>query len=310
MTAISSPARLGRGLSFARRRALFLLCLGAPALVYVLVVGVVPLAQGAWYSLFDYSLMHPARRHFVGLGNYADLLSDASFRAALVNTLLFTAFAVALEFLAGFGIALLLWPDSLFNRICLALLLIPVTVTPVVVGLVFKALLGADYGFIGYPLAEWGLSSPRGLLGDAHRALGTLVLVDVWEWTPLVTLILLAGLKSLPGDLIEAATADGATAWQRFRLIILPLMLPAVFLALVLRIMDAFRIFDTIYVTTGGGPADATMSLMVLAVKQGLEFFNVGMASAIANLMLITIAVLATLFGLVIRRVDVAANGR
>ena len=310
MTPIPPPARLGRGLSFARRRAVFLLCLGAPAVVYVLAVGVVPLAQGAWYSLFDYSLMHPARRHFVGLGNYADLLSDASFRSALVNTLLFTVFAVALEFLAGFGIALLLWPDSLFNRICLALLLIPVTVTPVVVGLVFKALLGADYGLVGFRLAEWGLSSPRGLLGDAHRALGTLVLVDVWEWTPLVALILLAGLKSLPGDLIEAAKADGATAWQRFRLVILPLMLPAVFLALILRIMDAFRIFDTIYVTTGGGPADSTMSLMVLAVKQGLEFFNVGMASAIANLMLVTIALLAVLFGLAIRRVDVAAKGR
>ena len=119
-----------------------------------------------------------------------------------------------------------------------------------------------------------------------------------------------AGLKALPGDVIEAATADGATAWQRFRLVILPLILPAVFLALTLRMMDAFRVFDSIYVTTGGGPADASMSLMVLAVKQGLEFFNVGVASALANLMLVAIAVLAASFGWVSRRADVAINGR
>ena len=310
MTRTVDGGRLGRGLSFARRRQLFLLLLGTPAVVYVAVVGVMPLLQGAWYSLFDYNLTHPGRRHFVGLGNYVELLSDPSVRAAAVNTLVFTLSAVALEFLGGLGIALLLWRESTFNRICLALLLIPVTVTPIVVGLVFKGLLGADYGVIGYYLAEWGLSSPRGLLGDKSRVLGTLVMVDVWEWTPLVALILLAGLKALPGDVIEAATADGATAWQRFRLIILPLMLPAVFLALTLRMMDAFRVFDSIYVTTGGGPADASMSLMVLAVKQGLEFFNVGTASALANLMLVAVAILAASFGWVIRRADVAINGR
>lgn len=306
---VTAAQPISQGLPYARRRRLFLLALGVPAVAYVLAVGVVPLLQGAWYSLFDYNLLHPARRHFVGLANYVDLLGDASVRAALGNTLIFTIAAVALEFAAGLGIALLLWRDNRFNRICLALLLIPVTVTPIVVGLVFKALFGADYGFIGYPLAQWGLSSPRGLFGDPGRALGALVAVDVWEWTPLVALILLAGLKALPGDILEAARADGATAWQRFRMVILPLMLPAIFLALILRIMDAFRIFDIIYVTTGGGPADATMSLMVLAVKQGLEFFNIGVASAIANLMLLCIAVLAGLFALFIRRADVAANG-
>jgi multiple sugar transport system permease protein len=301
---------LARGLGFARRRRLFLVMLGTPAVVYVAAVGVVPLLQGAWYSLFDYNLTHPGRRHFVGLDNYVDLLADPSVRAATLNTLVFTLSAVGLEFAAGLGIALLLWRESFFNRVCLALLLIPVTVTPIAVGLVFKALLGADYGLIGYPLAQWGLSSPRGLLGDGSRVLATLVAIDVWEWTPLVALILLAGLKALPGDVIEAATADGATAWQRFRLVVLPLMLPAVFLALTLRMMDAFRVFDTIYVTTGGGPADASMSLMVLAVKQGLEFFNVGTASALANLMLVAIAVLAVAFGWAIRRADVAVNGR
>jgi multiple sugar transport system permease protein len=301
---------LHRGLPYRRRRALFLLTLGAPAFLYVTLVGLVPICEGAWLSLFDDNLLHPARRAFVGLQNYRDLLRDGDVRAALLNTVLFTVGAVGIEFLAGLGLALLLWPDSRFNRVCLALLLVPVTVTPVVVGLIFKALLAPDGGFVGYVLAQWGWSDPRGLLGDRHSALAALIVVDAWEWTPLVALILLAGLKALPGDILEAARADGATGWQRFRLVILPLLLPAVFLALILRIMDAFRVFDIVFVTTAGGPADATQTLMLLAVKQGLQFFDIGMASALGNIMLGCIAVLAGGFALLIRRADRAVAGR
>jgi multiple sugar transport system permease protein len=212
------------------------------------------------------------------------------------------------EFLCGLGLALLLWRDSRFQRICLALLLIPVTITPVVVGLIFRALLAADYGLLGYYFSAWGLSNPRGFLGDAGTALPTLVLVDAWQWTPFMALILLAGLKSLPIDILEAAQADGATPFQRFRIIILPMLLPAVFLALVLRTMDAFRVFDIFYATTNGGPADATNVLMIYAVKQGLEFFNVGFASAIANLMIVCIAIFSVAFIALIRRADRRAN--
>ncbi len=301
---------LTRGLSFEARRKVFLLALGLPAVVYVLVVGVWPILQGAWYGFYDYNLIHPGRRHFVGFGNYEALLADRSVRAALLNTCMFTFASVGLEFVAGFGIALLLWRDSRFNRAALSLLLIPVTVTPIAVGLIFKALLGADYGMIGYYLAQLGLSDPRGLFGDPRRALAALVAVDLWEWTPLVALILLAGLKALPGDVLEAATADGATGFQRFRLVVLPLMLPAVFLALVLRLMDAFRVFDIVYVTTGGGPANASITLMIMAVKQGLEFFNIGLAAAIGNVMILCLALAAGAFALLIRRADARANGR
>ncbi len=297
-------------LPFQVRRQIFLVALAAPALVYVLAIGVWPMLQGVWYSAFDYSLLHPARRHFVGFGNYASLFEDASFRNALLNTILFSLCAVMLEFAAGLGIALLLWREGRFNQICLALLLVPVSVTPIAVGLIFKGLLEPDYGMVGYWLAQWGISDPRGLLGSTHTALATLVLIDAWEWTPLMALILLAGLKALPLDVIEASVADGATALQRFRLVILPLLLPAVFLALVLRMMDAFRVFDSIYVTTGGGPAGATDTLMVLAVKRGLQFFDIGSAAAIGNVMILCLAVIATLFVLVIRQADRVANGR
>jgi multiple sugar transport system permease protein len=298
------------GLTFDRRRSLFLLALGAPAFLYVLVVGVGPVLQGLGYSVFDYSLLHPARRHFVGLDNYRALVGDAAFRRAFLNTSLFAAVSVALEFGVGLGLALLLWRDSRFNQICLALLLIPVTVTPIAVGLVFKGLFEPDYGFAGYWLARWGLSDPQGVFGSTRTALAGLVLVDVWEWTPLMALILLAGLKALPTDVLDAALADGATAVQRFRLVILPLLRPAVFLALVLRAMDAFRVFDSVYVLTGGGPAGATDTLMLLAVKRGLQFFDIGAASAIGAVMMASLALTATLFIVLIRRADRLAAGR
>ena len=305
-----ATAVLPRRLSSARRRKIFLFLLGAPAVAYVLAVTVWPLMQGVYFSFFDYSLLKPQARGFVGLGNYRELWSDPGARASIVITALFTASAVTIEFVLGLGLALLLWRDTVFHRTCLALLLIPVTMTPLVVGLIFRALLGPDFGMIGYFTSEWGLSSPRGFLGDPKTALGTLVAVDTWQWTPFMALILLAGLKSLPTDILEAAEADGATAAQRFRIIILPMLLPAIFLALVLRTMDAFRVFDIVFSTTNGGPGDATNVLMVYAVKQGLEFFNVGFASAIANTAILCIAVFSVAFVFLVRRADRRANAR
>ncbi len=295
-------------LSFARRRQLFLLMLAVPAVIYVIAVMLWPLAQGFSYSFYDYSLLRPAARSFVGLDNYRALWANDAARNSIVTTVTFTVSAVAVEFLLGLGLALLLWRDSAFQRVCLALLLIPVTVTPIVVGLVFRALLAPDYGMIGYYAAKWGLSPVHGLFGDPHTALGTLVVVDAWQWTPFMALILLAGLKSLPTDVLEAAEADGATPAQRFRIIILPMLLPAVFLALVLRTMDAFRVFDIIFATTQGGPAGASDVLMIYGVKQGLQFFNIGFAAAIANLMIAAIVALSAIFILLVRRADRRAN--
>ncbi len=293
---VADAAAIATGHSYTRKRRLFLVALATPALVYVLAVAVGPMVQGFLYSFESYNLIRPGSRHFVGLDNYVALWRDPTARSAVINTFLFTFGAVTIEFVLGLGVALLLWRDDLFNRIALGLLLIPATVTPLVVGLIFKALLSPEYGMLGYPLAEFGLSGPRGLLAEPQRALATLIAIDAWEWTPLMALILLAGLKSLPTDILEAASVDGATALQRFRLVILPLVLPAAFLALILRMMDAFRVFDIIFVTTSGGPADATNTLMIYGVKQGLEFFNIGAASAVSTLIVACILVMAAAF--------------
>lgn len=296
--------------SFSDRRRFFLFFMAAPAVLYVAAIGLWPLGQGIWYSFYRYNLLRPARTKFVGLQNYIDIFSDPSTQKAILNTFQFTIFSVGLQLVFGFGLALLLWRDSRFNRIVLAFLLIPATITPLVVGLIFKALLGADYGLIGYFLSEAGIGPRSGLMTSGDTALWMLILIDCWEWTPLMALILLAGLKALPNDVLEAGRVDGATAWQRFRLLILPLMLPSVFLALTLRSMDAFRVFDTVFVTTGGGPDDATNTLMMLGVKEGLQFFNVGYASAVGNVTLLFIALMATVLMLVVRRADVRINGK
>ena len=258
--------------------------MAAPALVYVLAVAVWPLVQGFRYSVLR---LQPAAAGLRAISSASTIISrcgDDPGRASLViNTFAFTFGAVALEFVLGLGVALLLWRDDLFNRVASGLLLIPVTVTPLVVGLVFKALLTPEYGLLGYYFADWACPVRAGCSPIPRPRLPTLIAIDAWEWTPLMALILLAGLKSLPTDILEAAEVDGATPLQRFRLIVLPLLLPAAFLALILRMMDAFRVFDIIFVTTSGGPADATNTLMIYGVKQGLEFFNIGAASAVAN---------------------------
>jgi multiple sugar transport system permease protein len=297
-------------LTFEQRRRIFLVLMGVPAVAYVIALTVWPLSQGLYFSFFDYSLLKPEARAFVGLENYRELLSDAGARRSILTTATFTLAAVGVQLILGLGLALLLWRDSLFHRVCLALLLIPVTMTPLVVGLVFRALLGPDFGMIGYFAAEWGWSDPRGFLGDPKTALATLVAIDTWQWTPFMALILLAGLKSLPVEILEAAEADGANAWQRLCRIVLPLILPAIFLALVLRTMDAFRVFDIVFATTNGGPGDATNVLMVYAVKQGLQFFNVGFAAAIANTAMLCILVLAAALILLVRRADRRASER
>jgi multiple sugar transport system permease protein len=297
-----------RQIPYRLKRRIFIILLGAPALIYVLAIAIWPLAQGVANSFYDYDLLRPAHTAFIGFDNYRRLWADDDMRNSILTTAKFTVAAVAIEFVLGLGLALLLWRGSPFQRACLALLLIPVTVTPVVVGLIFRALLAADYGLLGYYFSAWGLSNPRGFLGSPATALPTLIVVDAWQWTPFMALILLAGLKSLPTDVLEAALADGATPVQRFRIVVLPMLLPAIFLALVLRTMDAFRVFDIIFSTANGGPGDATNVLMIYAVKQGLEFFKVGFASAIANVMIVCIAIFSIAFIALIRRADRRAN--
>ncbi len=296
-----------RRLLLSQRRRLFFVMIGVPAAAYVAAVTLWPLTQGLVDSFYDDSLLRPGRDRFTGFDNYVAMVSDPSARRALVNTFAFTFAAVASELLLGFALALLLWRDSAFNRASLSLLLVPVTVTPLAVGLVFRALLAPEFGVIGYWAVQWGISGPRGFFADTATALPTLVGIDIWEWTPLMVLILLAGLKSLPHDVMEAAAIDGAGAAQRLVRIVVPLMVPTISLACLLRAMDAFKLFDSVFIITKGGPNDATNVLMFHAAKLGLEFFDIGAASAVSTVMLLCVGLLSFGFIQLMRRADARA---
>lgn len=287
-----------------RRANPFLLLMALPATLFVLALGAGPVAQGVYYSVLDYDLQRPGRTRFAGLGNYVDLWADPTNRHALVNTLAFAVCAVGIEFVLGLALALLLWRDGLVTRTALALLLVPVTLTPLAVGLVFRGLLNADFGLIGYWARLWGIGSPHGMLGSPDTALGTLVAIDAWQWTPLMALVLTAALKALPQEVIEAARIDGAGGLALLRRILLPMLLPAALVAVMIRAMDALRLFDIVYATTQGGPNDATTTLMFEAVKQGLGFFQVGAASAISNLLIVLIGLVTVALLALMRRAN------
>jgi multiple sugar transport system permease protein len=280
-----------------------------PATLLVLAVGGGPVAQGVYFSLLDYDLQRPWRTRVAGFGNYVDLWADPTNRHALINTILFTVSAVGIEFVAGLALALLLWRDGRVTRVALALLLIPVTLTPLAVGLLFRGLLTVDFGLIGYWARVLGLSGEHGFLGTTATALPTLVAIDAWQWTPLMALVLTAGLKAIPPEVVEAARIDGASGLPLLGRILLPMLLPTALVAVMIRAMDAFRVFDVVYATTQGGPDDATTTLMFQAVKQGLEFFQIGAASAISNLTILCIAVMVGTLLLLIRRANRRLHG-
>jgi len=275
-------------------RRLYLL-MAAPITIYVLVVFVWPLVYGVGISLFHYQLTDPTQaRTFVGLDNYAKAFSDSSSRTSLINTLVFVIGAVSVEMLLGMGLALLLWRDTRLNQVASALLLIPIALTPLVAGLVWRAILNPDFGMVGYYLTTLGVR--RGLTAQPETAMLSVILVDAWQWTPLVMLILLAGLKTLPMQPFEAARVDGGSSWAIFRNLTLPMLAPTILLALLFRTMDAFRVFDAIFAMTQGGPGLSTTVLNFYVYKQGLVFFDMGFAASLSTILLVVIGAFSLVY--------------
>ena len=193
------------------------------------------------------------------------------------------------------GLALLLWRDTRLNKIAAALLLIPISLTPLVSGLVWRAMLNADFGSIGWYLANF-LGQREGLTAQSTTAMLAVIIVDAWQWTPLVMLVLLAGLKSLPVEPFEAAQVDGAGRWATVRHLAVPMLAPTIVLALLIRTMDAFKLFDVVFAMTQGGPGLTTTVLNFDVYKQGLVFFDMGYAAALSNILLVMIGIFAVIY--------------
>ncbi len=252
-----------------------------PAVLFVLVMMIFPIIYTVRLSFTEWSMSVQTPPVWVGISNYAALLAqDERFWGAVWRTLYFTALAVAVETVLGVAIALVLNRDFPGKNLVKTIFLLPMVATPVAIGMVWLLIYEPTIGFANYLLGL--LHLPRMLwIASPHQALPALALVDIWQWTPMITLITLAGLTALPKDPYEASVVDGATSWQTIWHITLPLLRPTVVAALTLRAIDALKTFDIIYTMTQGGPGYASETLNIYAFVLGFQYFRMGAASSL-----------------------------
>ena len=251
-----------------------------PAIVFVAMLMVFPVVYTLVLSFTNWNLTSGAPASFAGWGSYARVLREPRFLDALARTIAFTALAVAVEGVLGVAAALILNRAFAGRGIIKLLLLLPLVATPVAVGIVFNLFFDPTIGLANFVLHSLGLP-PGQWVSNAKTVLASLALVDVWEWTPMITLIVLAGLATMPEDLFEAARIDGATEWQITRWVTLPMVNPVILTALILRLIDALKTFDIIYAMTGGGPGYASETLNIMGFKYSFEYFRMGQSAVI-----------------------------
>jgi multiple sugar transport system permease protein len=271
----------------------------APAVLLLAGFTLIPLARTLYLGFT--TVKYGRDVTWLGLGNYQQLGDDRLFWLALGQTLLFTLLAIAGELVLGFAIALLLWGEvSRWRAVFRTLFMIPMVLSPVVVGITWRALLNPNFGWVnhllGIPGFQW--------LSDPSRALYTLAAVDVWQWTPFMFVILLSGLQGVPLDVLEAAQVDGASGVQRFVDVIWPLMLPFTIVAVLLRAIDAFKIFDLVYNLTGGGPGTATETISFYLYRVAFKQFDLGYAAAISVVLSLIVGALVTVYLRLARRLS------
>jgi multiple sugar transport system permease protein len=254
-----------------------------------------PLLYSIWLSFYSYYLPVP-RQTFVGLDNFTQLLGDSAFWDALWVTGRFTAAAVSIEFVLGIAIALLLDSRIPCRKAVNLVVLLPMTITPAVGGLLMRWMFEGNWGLVNYLLSLVGLPEP-GWTGDPRWALWSIILADVWQNTPFVTLVIYAGLQSIPSEPIEAAMVDGASRGQALWHVILPILRPLVLFVLIIRSMDAFRIFDQVFVMTGGGPGTTTQTITFFNYVVAFRMLRMGLASALG---VITLLILSVVIGCLI----------
>ncbi len=296
-TAQAPPRRVIRGGGLDRALPYLLL---APTLFLVLAVLVYPLIDGFRTSTGFYRFGRRLRS--VGLDNYVNALHDKAFIDSVVTTAEFVFFAVVLETALGLALALLCAREVRLIRAVRGTLILPMIVTPVVVGIVFRLIYASDVGLLASIAKAVGLDPPQ-ILGSPRAAFAGLVMLDVWEWTPLLFLILLAGIQSLPVEPFEAAKVDGAGAWRTFVDHTLPMLRPTILVAVTLRTIDALTTFDQVYVLTRGGPGTATQLVSIYGYQTFFSFQQFGYAAALLLMVaLVVIAAAGFAVGLMRRR--------
>jgi multiple sugar transport system permease protein len=264
--------------SFAERNLRILFPL--PAIVFIAALMVFPILYTLYLSFTNWNLTSGMPAEFVGLSSYLRILAEPRFLHALGRTFTFTFFAVAIEGFLGVTIAIILNRAFIGKSVAKLLLLLPLVATPVAVGIVFNLFYDPTIGLLNFALAALGLPQGRWVSSE-QTVLMSLILVDVWQWTPMVTLIVLAGLAGLSEEPTEAARVDGASEWQILRYVTIPMVMPVILTAMILRLIDALKTFDIIFAMTGGGPGYASETLNIMGFKYSFEYFRMGQASVI-----------------------------
>jgi len=265
--------------------------------VFVLMFWVIyPLLWSLGLSFYEYSIMgtFALKPVFVGLGNYLKVITDPSVWHNFKVTAEFIAIAVSLEFLLGFGIALLLYKEFRGRRIIITLILIPMMLAPIAVGVFYRFIYDSTFGIFTYILSKVGI--PGFSWYTYEWVIPCVALVDVWMWTPFMMLIILAGLTAVPTYLYEAAEIYRASWWMKFRYITLPTIKPLVGIALLFRTMDAFKLFDTLFILTDGGPGNASEVISLRIYREAFQYFHTGFASALSYILLVIIIVLTNIY--------------
>lgn len=276
-----------------RRELLLPYVLVAPALAVLLALSIYPLL----YSI-TISLQQETTSGIVwGFGNFKRLASDNFFRTAMVHTFVYAIAALTCEFLLGLGLALLLNQQIRARGLVRASLLVPMMLPTVVVGVVWRLMLNPNFGAINGTLKQFGVNT-ESLTWTASPRLAFLavIAVDVWQWTPFVFLVLLAGLRAIPQEPYEAALIDGSSRWQTFRHVTLPLLKPAILIVLLLRTMDLLRVFDQVFILTEGGPGFATEMISLYIYRTAFRFFDFGYAAAMSFVLLAVTNVISVVY--------------
>lgn len=269
----------------------------APTLILLVLLNIFPLFYSLYLSFTDYSAIAKAPPVWVGLQNYVALLNDPRIWKYFATTGRFAFLSVGLQTVLGFGLALLLRDRFTGSGFVTTLILVPMMLSPVVVGLFWKLIFNPSYGIFNYLLGFWDPASAPDWLANTSTALWAVVIVDVWMWTPFVMLLCLSGLKAIPDYLYEAAAIDRASPWLQFRRITLPQVLPLLLIAVLFRTIEAFKSFDLVMGLTGGGPGDTTELVAVNLYRMAFQGqWRTGIACAFAYIILIVIIAISNVY--------------
>ncbi len=258
----------------------------APLLSVMAVAVGFPLLYSFWLGFTSYQLVSGGVADFVGLDNYTRVLADPDYWASLSATASYVFLSVTFELIIGLSLALALQSQKWLTNFTRSFLLAPMFITPIAVGLMFRFFLNDQLGAIPHFLGQIGLSYD---FFGSGKALITLSFVDVWQWTPFMVLLLLAGLESIPKQPLEAARVDGANRWYIFRRVTLPMLSPILIVAVLLRGLDALKVFEYVYATTRGGPGIETKTIQYLSYQTGISYFRLAEASAMAFILLVIV---------------------